>query len=471
MLSKTECYYSLAVATPIGTTSFTYESGRSDVLSKITLPDGQTFTPTHDIVGNPSHVMTGNGTRYAATWSYGRRLTGLSSGSEAFSYSYNADGIRTTKTVNGVKHTYALSGTTILNEEWTENGSQIIKETVYSGSTELYTLVYLYDENGAPIGYRYRTPSYARGVFDGYFFEKNLQGDIVAVYNQNGIKVAGYAYDAWGSCTTTYYNGGANTAAKYNPFRYRGYYYDSETGLYYLQSRYYDSAMGRFISADAYVSTGQGLLGFNMFAYCGNNQVNRIDSEGQFWLSAILVTVAFISIPMLLSSCVTGNSNANTGLYVNEYTSDKGYLSGSDCDELARAIAPEIISKSEAINFDQEYGSVIYRFNEGNRYGEDTSVYWISPPHKGSNGRDYFEVKAWDPTDARLPCDITIVGDIHIHFPNASCDANGGFSSADIVAMNAFPGIYYVITQPIGYETKYAISKYDNKKGIGVYLK
>ena len=415
--------------------------------------------------------MTGNGTRYAATWSYGRRLTGLSSGSEAFSYSYNADGIRTTKTVNGVKHTYALSGTTILNEEWTENGSQIIKETVYSGSTELYTLVYLYDENGAPIGYRYRTPSYASGVFDGYFFEKNLQGDIVAVYNQNGIKVAGYAYDAWGSCTTTYYNGGANTAAKYNPFRYRGYYYDSETGLYYLQSRYYDSAMGRFISADAYVSTGQGLLGFNMFAYCGNNQVNRIDSEGQFWLSAILVTVAFISIPMLLSSCVTGNSNANTGLYVNEYTSDKGYLSGSDCDELARAIAPEIISKSEAINFDQEYGSVIYRFNEGNRYGEDTSVYWISPPHKGSNGRDYFEVKAWDPTDARLPCDITIVGDIHIHFPNASCDANGGFSSADIVAMNAFPGIYYVITQPIGYETKYAISKYDNKKGIGVYLK
>ena len=76
ILSKTECNYTTSnTPSVIGVTSFTYGSGRSDVLSKITLPDGQTFTPTHDIVGNPSHVMTGNGNRYAATWSYGRRLT------------------------------------------------------------------------------------------------------------------------------------------------------------------------------------------------------------------------------------------------------------------------------------------------------------------------------------------------------------------------------------------------------------
>ena len=68
-----------------------------------------------------------------------------------------------------------------------------------------------------------------------------------------------------------------------NPFRYRGYYYDAEGGLYYLQSRYYDPVIGRFVSADEYVSTGQGIVGYNMFAYCGNNPVTRADSTGHFW--------------------------------------------------------------------------------------------------------------------------------------------------------------------------------------------
>lgn len=157
-------------------------------------------------------------------------------------------------------------------------------------------------------------------MFDGYFFEKNLQGDIVAVYNQDGVKVAGYIYDAWGSCTTTYYNGGANTAVQYNPFRYRGYYYDAETGLYYLQSRYYDPAWGRFISADAYVSTGQGLLGFNMYAYCGNNPVDRIDSEGQFWLTIILATPVLTAVTVMLSSCEANNSSKTDSSSDSDYS-------------------------------------------------------------------------------------------------------------------------------------------------------
>ena len=77
-----------------------------------------------------------------------------------------------------------------------------------------------------------------------------------------------------------YHNGGASTSARFNPLRYRGYYYDTETGLYYLNSRYYDSVAGRFINADGYISTGQGLLGFNMFAYCGNNPVMFFDYFG-----------------------------------------------------------------------------------------------------------------------------------------------------------------------------------------------
>ena len=99
-------------------------------------------------------------------------------------------------------------------------------------------------------------------------------------YDINGTKFVSYTYDAWGNFTTTYHNGGASTTAVNNPFRYRGYYYDSETGLYYLNSRYYDPIAGRFISADSYVSTGQGLIGYNMYAYCNNNPVNMVDFEG-----------------------------------------------------------------------------------------------------------------------------------------------------------------------------------------------
>ena len=127
----------------------------------------------------------------------------------------------------------------------------------------------------------YRNSTYPSDTFDTFWFEKNLQGDIVAVYDEDGTKLISYTYDAWGNFTTTYHNGcTASHIANLNPFRYRGYYYDAETGLYYLQSRYYDPVIGRFINADAYVSTGQGILGNNMFVYCGNNPVNRIDKTG-----------------------------------------------------------------------------------------------------------------------------------------------------------------------------------------------
>ena len=86
----------------------------------------------------------------------------------------------------------------------------------------------------------------------------------------------------------------ASTLGTYNPLRYRGYVYDQETGLYYLQSRYYNPAMGRFISADGYVSTGQGILGNNMFAYCGNNPVNCMDPSGRSWVAVLIVVLCCI---------------------------------------------------------------------------------------------------------------------------------------------------------------------------------
>ena len=208
----------------------------------------------------------------AATWSYGRRLTGLSSGSEAFSYSYNADGIRTAKTINGVKHTYALSGTTILNEEWTENGVQ-------------HLMMYVYDADGSPVGMVYRNSTMAANATEEYLFVKNIQGDILYVYNSTGNKLVSYVYDAWGNIiSTTYSNGGGTSAARFNPFTYRGYYRDSETGMYYLNSRYYNPKMGRFISADDINNLGvEGdVLSHNLYIYCLNNPVNRTDAQGEW---------------------------------------------------------------------------------------------------------------------------------------------------------------------------------------------
>ena len=130
----------------------------------------------------------------------------------------------------------------------------------------------------------YRNSTYPSGTVNTYWFEKNLQGDIIAVYNENATLLVSYTYDAWGKIEISEHNlSGTNFNATYNPFRYRGYYYDSELGFYYLNSRYYDPETGRFINTDGYVSTGSGLIGHNMFTYCGNNPVNRVDPMGQFW--------------------------------------------------------------------------------------------------------------------------------------------------------------------------------------------
>ncbi len=134
------------------------------------------------------------------------------------SFTYNDEGIRTSKTVNGVKHTYHLNGSQIISEQWEDK-----------------LLVYIYDASGSPIGMMYRTTSYEAEDFDVFWFEKNMQGDVIAVYNESGTKLAVYTYDAWGNHTVSYTNDGGSTGVQYNPFRYRGYYYDFDLGMYYLQ--------------------------------------------------------------------------------------------------------------------------------------------------------------------------------------------------------------------------------------------
>ena len=191
----------------------------------------------------------------------------------------------------------------------------------------------------------YRENTYGQYQWDVYWFDLNLQGDIVAVYNKTGVKLVSYSYDPWGKCTATYSNGGASTSAVKNNLRYRGYYLDSDLGLYYLQSRYYDPNTYRFINADCYLSTGQGILGYNMYAYCGNNPVNCVDYGGN---SPWLIVAAFllftpaggqISQAVTSSACYVGF--AITAIFDEEVREDMNTIGwnpfNSDVDVVAES--------------------------------------------------------------------------------------------------------------------------------------
>ncbi|MBE6635509.1 MAG: RHS repeat-associated core domain-containing protein [Ruminococcaceae bacterium] len=138
---------------------------------------------------------------------------------------------------------------------------------------------------------QYHGSSYAEDVWDVFWYEKNLQGDIVAVYNDSGTKLVTYYYDAFGYCIAGYDNNGSSTRAYYNPFRYRGYYYDKDLDLYYLNARYYDGRTGRFISPDApsYLGANGDLNSYNLYAYCSNNPVMYADPEGNVIISSIVI--------------------------------------------------------------------------------------------------------------------------------------------------------------------------------------
>ena len=137
---------------------------------------------------------------------------------------------------------------------------------------------------GSVIGFQYNnTP---------YYFQKNIQGDIVSIVNAMGVKVVEYTYDAWGEALTI--TGTlASTVGTYNPFRYRGYYYDSETEWYYLNSRFYEPQVGRFLNLDhpELIGANDGIIGYNLYAYCNNNPVMGYDPLGEWDWGSIFSTL------------------------------------------------------------------------------------------------------------------------------------------------------------------------------------
>lgn len=157
---------------------------------------------------------------------------------------------------------------------------------------------FLYDESGLPYSFIYNGTQ--------YYYVKNLQNDVIAIANTSGSIVVNYTYDAWGNVLSTT-GSMASTVGAANPIRYRSYYYDTEIGFYYLQTRYYDPAIRRFINADGYLNANGDILGFNMYTYCGNNPVMGYDPTGEVnWKNVAIGIVTVAAIAGLTALAVMG---------------------------------------------------------------------------------------------------------------------------------------------------------------------
>ena len=194
---------------------------------------------------------------------------------------YNTSGLRTRRISDDKTYSYIYAG------------DKLMRMTVGDD-----ILDFSYDANGAPL-----TMTYNGTV---YYYITNLQGDVMAVESATGSSVAQYAYDAWGNIIAI-----MGTLAELNPLRYRGYVYDQETGFYYLQSRYYDPVTARFVNTDMYVSTGQRIVGNNMFAYCNNAPVSSFDHTGKatVTISYGFSITAFISLSYSVAVSIDLNGN------------------------------------------------------------------------------------------------------------------------------------------------------------------
>ena len=262
--------------------SYTY--GDASWKDLLTAFNGQSIT--YDAIGNPLSYRG-----MTLSWEGGRRLASVSKEGLSASYVYNAGGIRTQKTVNGVTANYYLDGNSILRQV---TGNDVLE--------------FFYDANGVLGFYYNNTP---------YYYLKNLQGDIVGILDANGTQVVSYTYDAWGaplSVTGT----AADTIGQINPFRYRSYYYDNETGLYYLNSRYYDPETYRFLNVDSVIpATGNPINGYNLFAYCLNNPLVYEDAAGEFpnIIKRIVNVVKFFyNTAMAFVKAVEVNAGGGIGL-------------------------------------------------------------------------------------------------------------------------------------------------------------
>ena len=257
----------------------TYSYGDSNWKDKLTAFNGNAIS--YDEIGNPLNDGT-----WSYTWAKGRQLQSMSRSGEAVTFVYNSDGLRVQKIATS-------TGTT----KYSMHGRNLVHLT--NGSDSLH---FFYDAQNKPAIVEFNGAAYA------YLY--NQQDNIIGLVDNAGVQVVSYSYDAWGQIINT--TGSlANTLGKLNPFKYRGYIYDEETGLYYLRSRYHNPDLCRFINADDVESMGADgdINGYQLFIYCMNDPVNLKDEAGSWSLpnwAKIAISAAIIIGAAVVATVATG---------------------------------------------------------------------------------------------------------------------------------------------------------------------
>jgi len=287
---------------------FEYSEEWLDQLEKYDIIIGGLVTSSHeyeyDAQGNPVSISNFDYDRNAVLVWDGRQLTEIqlyntsNVWQKTISYRYNDQGYRIQKI------TETSTGTTIT--DYTLSGDKVLRET-----DGIWEMVYAYDYNGTLIGFNY--DSNIADATEGldYFYLFNQQGDITGIVNSSGTAVLKYRYDAFGTRTIPSFTTEGIKFMTLNPYTYRGYRYDTDTGLYYLNSRYYNPQIGRFLNADGMLGEIGDILSTNMYAYCANNPVIFFDPEGEsLTLLVILVSslLAFAIIATTPADSVDGNN-------------------------------------------------------------------------------------------------------------------------------------------------------------------
>ena len=273
----------------IQTTQYFYTNGRLNNVVVFDDYESEQSSCAYDEIGNPTNYLG-----RVATWSHGHRLDNFGGAH----FTYNTSGIRTRKAINGVETKYLLNGTDIVCQQ-SSNGKTFKFYYGIDGVTA-------FDYNG-----------------DKYYYKKNIFGDIIGIYDSDNSFVIGYAYDAFGNFRFIDELGGdiyiIPEVAQLNPFRYRSYYYDVETKIYYLNARYYDPAIGRFLCPDSIEYLDPTTLGgLNLYAYCNNDPVNYADPSGH---SAVLTG-------LIIGAIIGAGIGFGTAAYI-DYQDDGQIFNGS----------------------------------------------------------------------------------------------------------------------------------------------